>query len=656
MRSLLTISVALYCLFTCLCTSSVLGTENKDKKDASSKKERLPEVVVTASRVETSTKEEASSITVITADQIKDKQSTTVAEALKGVPGLDVVQSGGPGKLTSVFMRGADSDSTLVMLDGLELNDPISTGRGYNFADLTVNDVERIEVLRGPQSTLYGADAIGGVINIITKKGAGKPHFYMSGEAGSYDTYEERAGVSGGTDLVNYSFSFLQLNTHSISAADRKFGNRERDNYDNTSYAGRLGFTPFENFSIDFVLRYINSRTDIDNHGGEGGDDTNNRINSGRLFFRTQAQLFLLDGLWEQKFSFGLAEQDRRNVNPTDVLHPLDSSRSSFNGRYTAFNWQNNFYIHETNTVILGFKTEEDWGKSFFRSESAFGPFTSKFPEKTARTNAFYFQDVVRLFDSFFATAGVRVDDHDRFGAEATYRVTAAYLFEPTGTKAKGTFGTGFKAPTIFQLFSPRFGTRSLKPEESTGWDVGLEQYLWGDNVILGATYFGNSFDNLIGFDLGASRFRNIAKAMSRGVEVFADLRPINGLSFRLSYTHTKTKDQSSGTSDSRRPLLRRPNNKIGFDANYRFLDGKANLNLDIDYVGRRDDKDFNTFPASRVRLGSYTLVGLAGSYEVTENIKLFGRGENLADEDYEDVFGFGTLGRAAYGGLEISF
>ncbi|MFQ5956611.1 MAG: TonB-dependent receptor plug domain-containing protein [Candidatus Brocadiales bacterium] len=655
MKFLLTSVVAFHCLFICLDTPPILGAENKDTKDASSKKERLPEVVVTASRIETPSSEVASSITVITGEEIKNKQKTTVLEALKGVPGLDVVQNGGPGKNASVFIRGAKSEHTLVLIDGVEMNDPISPGRSFDFANLTVDNIERIEVLRGPQSTLYGSDAIGGVINIITKKGEGKPSFFMNNESGSFDTFKERVGVSGGNKLVNYSLDVSRLDTHGISAANKELENNEKDGYENTSVSGRFGLTPTENFGVDFILRYSDARTQIDDGGSMGGDDPDNRQNTEQLFFRTEAGLFLLDGLWEQKLGFNLTHIERDNHDPADPAS-TSSFQGSFDGQILRFDWQHNIYLHETNTVTLGFETEEDKGESETRSVSAFGTSISKLPTKTARTNTFYFQDVIRLWDSFFTTLGVRVDDHDRFGTEATYRVTSAYLFQPTGTKFKATVGTGFKAPTIFQLFS-RFGDRNLNPENSTGWDVGIEQYFWEERVTLGGTFFDNDFDDLIAFDSGTLKFKNIAKAESMGVEFFADIQPIDNLSIRANYTYTNTKDLSTGTTDSRKELLRRAKNKIGLDLNYHFLE-KANINLDVDIVGRRDDKFFDpvTFASKRVRLDNYTVVNLAWSYDVNENFKIFNRVENLFDEEYEEIKGFGTAGIAAYGGLEVSF
>jgi len=635
-------------------TSSIVSAqESKDSpkvgKTEQPKEKDLEEVVVTATRIETPSWEVASSITLITAEEIKQQQKITVLEVLRDVVGLDVVQTGGPGKLTPIFIRGAASEHTLVLIDGVEANDPISPARSFDFAYLTVDNIERIEVLRGPQSTLYGSDAIGGVVSIITKKGKGKPSFFISGEGGSFSTFTEKAGVNGGNEWMSYSFSISRIDTDGISAASGELGNTEEDGFENTEISARLGLVPTKSTGVDFFLRSINGEIDIDNAGGVGGDDPNNIQETEQLFFRAQVWLALLDGLWEPKLGFSLTDHHRTNDDDPDADHPDDLVRSFFDGQILKFDWQNNLYFHKTSIVILGLEIEEEKGKSEFRSESAFGPFESIFEEETARTIGFYLQDQIRLWDSFFATAGVRIDDHERFGTQVTYRIAPAYRFNQTGTFIKGTVGTGFKAPSLFQFFSD-FGDQNLNPEESTGFDVGIEQDLQEKRLTLGATYFFNDFENLITFDSHTSKFQNITAAESMGIELSATIRPIGGLSVRAGYTYTDTENKTSGED-----LLQRPKNKFRLDTNYQFLE-KGNVNLGFIFVGERDDFDFNAFPVTRVRLHGYLLVNLAAYYDITKNFRVFGRVDNLFDEDYEEVLGFDTPGVSGFAGVEMSF
>ena len=606
----------------------------------------VEEVVVTATRIEIPASEVGSSVTVIPGSQIEEQQKSTVLEVLRTVPGLNVVKRQGA---TSVFMRGAKSEHTLVLIDGIEMNDPISPGRAFDFSYLTVDNIERIEIIRGPQSTLYGSDAIGGVINIITKKGKGAPGGFVSAEAGSYNTFSEKAGISGGSSLANYSLGISRLDTDGISAADKDDGNHEDDGLENTEVSARVGITPGDGFDLDVLLRWIDTDADIDNSGGPGGDDPNYTTQTRQLYFRSQASLVLLDDLWEQKLGFSLTDYRREGHNDTDADHLDDLSRDSYDGKIVKFDWQHNLYLHETNILTLGVETEEEKGGSDYYSESVWGPYSSTFAEETARTNGYYLQDRITLWDSLFTTLGARVDDHSRFGTQTTYRVTTAYRIRQTGTTIKGSYGTGFKAPTLYQLYSV-YGDETLDPEESIGWDVGIEQTISGGIVTVGATYFNNNFDDLIDYDTGLSKYVNITEARSQGVELFAALVPMDDLTLRASYTYTDTQDKATGED-----LLLRAKNRFGLNVNYRLLE-RANVNLEITYAGKRYDNDFSTWPATLVSLDPYTLVNLAASYDLTGNIQLFSRVENLFDEEYEEVNGYGTAGVSAYGGLKVTF
>jgi len=614
----------------------------------------LEEVVVTATRVETPIEEIASSMTVISSKEIERKKKATVSEVLKGIEGLDVVQTSGVGRDTSIFIRGANSEHTLVMIDGVEVNDPISPGRSYDFAHLTVDNIERIEVIRGPQSTLYGSDAIGGVINIITKKGEGRPKFFASAEGGTFMTFRESTGVSGGNRWINYSLGLSRFDTDGISAANKKDGNYERDGYKNSSLSARLGFAPQENLDVDFIFHYIDAKTDLDNSGGAGGDDPNYVQKSKQLLFKTQVGLSLFDHRWTQKLAFATTDNDRDVKNKKDDQHPFDSEQGHYDGQLIKLDWQHNLQLHKTNDLTFGLEYEEEEGKSRYYWESQWGPGESLFPKKTVNTKGCYIQDQIKLWDRLFATLGVRIDDHSRFGTETTYRIAPAYLIKETGTKMKGTFGTGFKAPTLYQLYAPAtlwgpIGNKDLKPEKSKGWDFGVEQNFLKNRVILGATYFRNDFKDLIQYEMGQG-YINIAKAKTEGIELFSSVKPIDDLTLRINYTYTDTEDKTTGET-----LIRRPKNKIGFDLNYHFIN-KGNVNLGVIYVGKRDDKDFSISPPRRVILDQYTLVNLAASYDISKNFQLFGRVENLLDKDYEEVKGYGTPGLSIFGGMKLSF
>jgi len=624
------------------CFSAVQAEDRKEVKDSNV----VEKVVVTADRTETPLDRTGSSVTVITREELERTGKPLVADALRGVPGLDVVRTGGVGGSASVFLRGANSEHTLVLVDGVEMNDPIAPARGFDFADLAVNNIERIEILRGPASTLYGSDALGGVIQIITRKGAGKPAGELSLEGGSFSTFRETAAVRGGSGRLGYSIGLSRLDTGGISAADERDGNREKDGFGSGSASARLHFQATKAVDLGLVLRITDSEADLDNFGGAFGDDVNHRSDSRRLATRVQAGRASNDGRWKQRLAVSYTDYDRSFDNPVDVDHPIDESFSSFESSLLKFDRQSDLKLNDRHKLVFGVETEEEKGSSTFASDGAFGPFSSVFAEETSRTTGWYLQDQVRAGDRWNASLGARVDDHDRFGTKTTYRGAFSWKLPSEGTRLKGSYGTGFKAPSLFQLFSS-FGNLDLAPEESTGWDVGVEQTVPFGNARVSLTGFRNDFENLIDFDFGTFTYRNIAEAKTRGLELEAAVAATESIDLSAGATWTSTEDRSDGSR-----LLRRP--AVKYFARAHLQPSKAlGLNLHVTRVGARDDFDFVT--SSRVSLDAYTLVDLSAEYRLSSGVRLFVRLENLLDESYQDGLGYGSPGLGGSAGVEFS-
>lgn len=634
--------------------SSNLFSQEKDKKE-----KKVPplkhEVVVTATRLETPAKEIASSLSVISRDDLERMRKTTVLEALQDVLGVFVIQNGPKGGAASVFLRGANSEHTLVMLDGVELNDPISPSRSFDMAHLLTENIDRIEILRGPQSTLYGSDAMGGVINIITRRGEGKPRFHLSSYSGSYGTFAGTAEISGSEEKIQYSLGVTRFQTNGISAASVSYeGNEEKDGYRNLTLSGRLGYRPLDNLSLDLAVRTIDTETDVDNFGGSNGDDSNNTQDYNALFLRGQVRALLLKNRWEQKLGVSLVDYDRRHENPTDAAHLFDSERGSFKSKLIKIDWQNNFFLYETNTLTFGIDYQQEQGESEYQSESIWGSYSSIFPLRRAQTTGVYLQDKVRLANQFYATAGVRLDIHSKFGTSTTYRLAPAYFIEKTGTKLKATYGTSFKSPSLYQLYAPGtfwgpVGNEDLKPEKSTGWDLGIEQQILGGKALLGATYFSNQYENLINWSVQG--FMNIGQAESKGEEFLIQAHPFDNIMFKASYTKNKAKDKDEDTY-----LLRRPKDKLTVNLNYSSLE-KFNINLSLIFIGEREDKDYsNPLSPTQVTLPSYTLFNAAISYDLLQNAQIFCRLDNIFNKEYEMIKGYGAPGLSAYGGVNFLF
>ena len=607
------------------------------------------EIVVTATRLATPLREVASSVTVITAADIERKGAKTVGEALRDVPGLAVTQTGPTGSVTAVSLRGAKTEQTKVLIDGVCVNDPISPGGGFNFGNLQTEDVERIEVVRGPQSVLYGSDAIGGVINIILKRGKGKPNGYVKTWAGSYHTYGETVAGGGSQGWLDYYASVTRLDSGGFSAAAVRDGNHERDGFGGTSYMTKLGITPSDKFETTMLVKGHANRVEEDNGGGSGQDDPDRFGKDRELLLRVEPRLSLLDGRWEQRFAFSYVRNRRTDNDPKDNDNPGDTLRSAFNGERTKFEWQHDLRLHETNTLSVGMETEEQAGSSTYFSDE-YGPYYDSFPRTAMRTWGWFAQDKINIADTFFTTAGVRLDEHDQFGRAVTWRLAPALWINQTQTKLKGAVGTGFKAPTVYQLFAPIYGNRSLSPEESLGWEAGFEQYFCNKALVWEVVYFENRFTDMI--DFSASRYNNVGQAQTKGVETSAKWRVCKAVELSANYTYLHSRDEE--THDD---LIRRPRHKFSVGVEYKATE-RLRLNTEVGFVGGRDDLvfDMTTYATRRVRLAKYAIWRFGAEYDLCKNVTLFGNVDNAFNEQYEDVSGYGTPGLAAYTGAKVKF
>ncbi len=613
---------------------------------------KLSDVVVTATKTNTSSLEIASSITVIDSAEISAKSYNNISDLLESQYSVSITKQGGAGSLTNVFLRGGSPGQTLVLLDGIEMNIPSDPSNSFDFANLPVDNIERIEILRGPQSTLYGSDALSGVINIITKSGKGKPKFFFSTEGGSFNTYKAQAGINGSYSRFNYSSTFSRFKTNGFSAADEKLGNTEKDGSSEYNASAKLSYSFSPQIKQTISGRFVKGTTNLDQFGGSFGDDSTYIYNLEETAVKSTTELKLFNGSWNQSFGISYLRNIRNYHYDVTVNNP-SSSRSNYDGRKFKLEWQNIIKVNENNKLSFGAETENEKVISEFLSFSSAFNSASQFPEKNIRTSGFYLQDQLSYKNRFFSTVGIRLDDHEKFGSAFTFRIAPAFLIWETGTKLKATYGTGFKAPSLFYLYDSFSGNENLQPEHSRGWDAGVEQYI-SSSTVIGVTYFYNLFKDLIGFD-AAFKAINTDKAVSKGIEFYLKTELPYGIKLNINYTYNNTIDKSKNSNNEDKNLLRRPENKASININY-IYNNKLNTNLEGTYVGTRDDLDFSKFPAETVRLKSYFLINLSVSYKIVSHFTVFGRIENLSDEDYQDVLGFGTAGRSAYAGIKLNF
>ncbi len=591
---------------------------------------RIEPVVVTATRLEEPLEQVPSTVTVVSEEEIQTRQYRTVEEILRSIPGVDVQRSGSLGKLTTVRIRGANPTQIQVLIDGVRVKSP-TTG-DFDFGDLTVDNIERIEVVRGPQSTLYGADAIGGVINIITKKGTGKPKFSVSFEGGNFETFRERASLDGTVGKADYALAFSRTDTN---------GQFDNDQYNNTTFSGRVGYQVLDNARLSFIARYMNAEKGIpfDTIFPDFDPEKDRSQEDDFLLLTTQWEHAVFPW-WDYRLRLSTVDSDLTFKDPPDVSQ-IDINRKEVE-------WQNNFHYKDLDTLTVGF----EWRKEKGTSENFFFGFFDVF-DRSVTLRSFFAQNQLRLFQRLFLTAGVRVDDHSTFGTEVTPRVAAAYLLQATGTKFRASYGEGFRAPTLNELFFPGFGNPNLQPEESKSWDVGFEQRLFQERLRFGVTYFRNDFKNLIQtIEVSPGIFapENVGRARTEGVEMEVALEPVRTLSIAANYTYLEPKDRITNQE-----LRRFARNRWNISATYRPIE-RLTTSLIVHVVSSQ-------FESTLVgRNEGYTRVDLAASYDLLsnlkplENLQLFGRIENLLDEDYQEVFGFPALGLNFLIGLKARF
>ena len=617
-----------------LALAALVGVANaaaEDTEDA---------VVITATRVPTPESEVASSITVITADDIAAKQSQTLPDVLKDVPGLNLVQTGGPGGQTSIFMRGTNANHTKVLVDGIDVSDP-SNSDSFDFGQFLVQDIQRIEVLRGPQSGLYGSDAIGGVINIITNGGNGPAQFTANVQGGSFDTFNQAAGVSGSEGAFHYAADVEHLHTGSTPVTPLNLllpgEPRNNDYYDNLTESTKLGFDVTDHFDLGLVARYT------DTHLRLTGDEPSafpsfpeaeqSASNTRQLYTRVTEHSVVFDGAFEQ--TLGIADS---HIDTEDFTPPADGPPTGYVGERVKLDWQGITKLSTSEALIFGAEHERDEIRAPI---SAATTIDSGFAELQSA-----------IADSFYDTLSLRYDDNDRFGSKVTYRVAPAYLIKDTGTKLKASVGTGFKAPTLEELFESFpaydfYANPDLRPESSTGYDVGLEQALLNAQLNFGLTFYRNNIRNLIDDNADFTSYVNIGRAITQGVESFVAYQPLKSVTLRLNYTYTEATDEILHEE-----LLRRPKHKASLNGNWQAtqrLSFNATLLTVSSWIdGNRD------FTIPRLTAPGYTTVNLAGNFDVTSVLSVFARIDNLFDRHYQNPIGFQQPTLGAYAGIKV--
>jgi vitamin B12 transporter len=634
--------------------SAVFSIRAQDTTSVSPNGDQLPEaepVVVSATRFDIPLDRSPASVSVIDSQDLDNKQIERVSDALREVPGLNVVQTGTPGQLTSVFMRGLPSQDMQVLLDGIPINQGLA-GQ-FDFANLTTDNIDRIEVARGPQSTIYGPRALAGVVQIFTKQGNGPPGITVSEEGGTYDTFRETVASEGKIGDFDYSLGASRLDTDNA---------RPNNAYRNTSMITDVGWSPSAQARIGGLFAYSESETG--NPNSVFAFRPIDHFLTEKWFIAPHLDLQVTDW-WQQRLI--IDHDNERQVNNPNQDGFVGPTRALF--QRTTIDYQNELHAASWFTLTSGFfYNRVDSGEERPFISQLFGPqpiFTSDFTTEIAG-----FVEATANIENLILVAGGRIDSFNDFGDVWTYRVAGSYKIDKTDTTLHASVATGFSPPSsqdkIFRFNpNPSQPLPPLQPEKDFGWDAGFEQRLWNRRVTIGGTYFHNDLSNVIGFN-GLFETLNLGAAETQGVETELRATPITDLVLTASYTYLEA--EKTDNADISQPqgsrLPRRPRNEIYVSGSY-LWGKKLRTTIEAKWVNAREEINFG---GPNFDVEDYNFVNIAAEYEINPHLSLFGRVDNLTGEHYSEVHelvfvgpkaldsGFPALGTALYGGMKLRF
>lgn len=611
----------------------------------------VEDVVVTANRSAQPIERVGASVTVLTQAAIEAHQTPVVVELLAQTPGVSFTRNGGPGTATTMRIRGAEGHHTVVLIDGVKMNDPSSTQGGSNFGNLLIGDTARIEVLRGAQSTLWGSQAIGGVVNIVTAEPTEALQGSLDAEAGARGTTYFRGGVGGAGERVSWRLAASRYDTDGYSSFA---AGKEDDGYSNTGLSGRLNVKVTDAVSLDLRSVWSSGRHEFDAWNGDSRDYGRTE----ELAAYAGLNFDLLDGRFRNRIGYAYTDTDRRNFNPDRKVQTLTFDAAGQNRRWE---YQGAFAVTEALNATFGLEHEKSEMKTRVPSDSKPNPV---FDRGEAELNSAYGQLQWTVLDGLTLTGGLRYDDHAQYGDNLLGQVAAAWALNEGDTVVRASWGQGFRAPGLYELYS-EYGNLTLQPEESESWEVGVEQRLFQDAVV-SLTYFNRQNDNEIGyFDCwtytsplcavnGVSRggfYGNIVRTEAQGIEAAGRWAVGDRLTVSANYTWTDAEAvKAADPKHNGKRLTRRPEHMGNLHVDYAWAFG-LKTGVGVRYVGETFNDAANT-----VKVDAYTLVDLRASYPINDTLEVYGRIENAFDEDYQTVLNYGAPGRGVFGGVRVRF
>jgi len=590
------------------------------------------DIVVTASGIEQPCDEVGQAITIIDADTIETRQSIDIVDLLATTPGVRFSRTGSMGSVASISLRGAETTQTLVLIDGVKVNDPSGIGDGYDFGHLLTGNIDRIEVLRGSNSVVHGSQAIGGVVNVMTARPAEGFAADAAAEYGYSDTLNARADVSGAAGRISGGIGGAYFRTDGISSAAV---GTEKDGYKNFAGNARLKIAVSDALSLDLRGYYIHADLDYDSFFGTPADSAD-VAKLDQYVGYAGLNLGLFDGRFTSRAAVTWLRNDR------DYYFVRGTAPDyGYSGTNLRFEYQGVVTPAERAKLIFGYEHERP-DYDFF----GFGSVDSQ----RANIDSVYVLGIVQPFNGLSLTGGVRHDDHSQFGGATTVGANANYSPNDGATNVRLSYGEGFKAPSLYQLYDAFSGNAALRPERSKSYDFGVDQRLADGRALVSLTAFLRNTTDQINYDNATFTYGNIDRTRAKGVEATLALRPVDALNLTASYSYIDARDRSGRPAFDGKRLPRRADHAVSLSVDYDWSFGLS-TGATLTMVGDSFDDATNAVP-----LDGYALAGIRASLPLSPNFEIYGRVDNLSDAGYATAFNYGTYGRAAYGGVRARF
>jgi vitamin B12 transporter len=581
----------------------------------------LNQMVIVANRSKVPLNEVGSTVEILNSYDLSKTEQTFLLDNLRYVPGFYLRNNGSPGGAFGITTRGLNANSPTVLIDGIEVDNPAS-GQIVNFGSLFGGNVSRVEILKGPQSSLYGANALAGVISIQTEDGKNNPGSQVGFGYGAHDTLEGNVSTRGAKGNLSWAYN-LSYYEHAFSVQNPSFGPEwaDADAYENLQTSLKLGYDINESTSVHFLAYWFDTLAEFDpgDPATLFGDPESINYTETTQFFSRVGGNFKLSDAWDS--SAGISLNNAQLASVTGGRFPNDGKR------YT-YDWKNTIEASAHWKLVTGIEYEEEY------NDSGDGD----------RTNASLFlENIINVSDTLDWTLGGRYDDNSVYGEETTWRSTFNYRLEDINARIRGSYGTSFQAPSFFQLFSS-YGDPGLQPESGEGWDLGYEQSLADGKLYFSTTLFGNEVTDKIIFSFNSFTYANEAFYESQGVENALRFQVAENAIASLAYTYSDA-NYLDGTEAERVPR-----NIISLG-----LDYSPAKNLTLTTTAIAVSSQYSTL-TSPTKQDGYTVVNIAAQYTVNEHTQLWARIDNLLDEDYEEVQTFQTAGFSVYAGARFNF